>query len=377
MMSKLKAPFPYFGGKSTVSDIVWSRLGNPDNYVEPFAGTAAVLLRRPVVGKAETISDANHYVANFWRAVTSDPEQVAQYADGPVSEVELHSRHQWLVASREADQFKSKMLSDPDYYDAKIAGWWVWGQSCWIGGGWCQDMHRRRPNLGNNKGVNVQSQQVPDLAGESGRGVCASSGHNRGRPQLGDAFDIGRGVNSNRSAGTTAERRLWLTDWMQRLQDRLRLVRTCYGHWSRICDSHTTMTRLGVTGAFLDPPYAKDVKRLHQWVAHLDSDGPTPNDAGNSSNRSGSLYHGDESQDIDKLVAEVHLWCRKWGQDSNVRIALCGYAGEHDPLESKGWQVVEWKAQGGYGNQGGDNVNKHRERLWFSPACQREKSLFD
>ena len=29
------------------------------------------------------------------------------------------------------------MVSDPDDFDAKIAGWWVWGQSSWIGHGWC------------------------------------------------------------------------------------------------------------------------------------------------------------------------------------------------------------------------------------------------
>ena len=25
----------------------------------------------------------------------------------------------------------------PDFYDVKVAGWWVWGLSNWIGGGWC------------------------------------------------------------------------------------------------------------------------------------------------------------------------------------------------------------------------------------------------
>lgn len=34
----LKAPFPYFGGKRRVAELVWSRLGDPINYIEPFAG---------------------------------------------------------------------------------------------------------------------------------------------------------------------------------------------------------------------------------------------------------------------------------------------------------------------------------------------------
>jgi uncharacterized phage protein (TIGR02220 family) len=30
-----------------------------------------------------------------------------------------------------------RMKTDPDFFDAKVAGWWVWGASCWIGAGWC------------------------------------------------------------------------------------------------------------------------------------------------------------------------------------------------------------------------------------------------
>ena len=40
----LKAPFPWFGGKSRVADIVWDRFGDVANYVEPFFGSGAVLL---------------------------------------------------------------------------------------------------------------------------------------------------------------------------------------------------------------------------------------------------------------------------------------------------------------------------------------------
>ncbi|KKM69533.1 hypothetical protein LCGC14_1449830, partial [marine sediment metagenome] len=43
----LKAPFPWFGGKRRVADKVWERFGDVPNYVEPFAGSLAVLLERP------------------------------------------------------------------------------------------------------------------------------------------------------------------------------------------------------------------------------------------------------------------------------------------------------------------------------------------
>lgn len=39
----MKAPFPWFGGKRRVADVVWAALGDVDNYVEPFAGSLACL----------------------------------------------------------------------------------------------------------------------------------------------------------------------------------------------------------------------------------------------------------------------------------------------------------------------------------------------
>jgi hypothetical protein len=43
----LRAPFPYFGGKSRAAHLVWAAFGDVPNYVEPFAGSLAVLLGRP------------------------------------------------------------------------------------------------------------------------------------------------------------------------------------------------------------------------------------------------------------------------------------------------------------------------------------------
>lgn len=399
----LKAPFPYFGGKSKVADLVWQRLGDVDNYVEPFAGSAAVLLRRPQPGKIETINDRNHFIVNFWRAVRNDPATVADYADHPVTEADLHARHRWLMLGEAAAEFRESIESDPAYYDAQRAGWWAWGMCCWIGAGWCDSTHRnsdsdQRPREGRaaaGRGVTSSAghKKAPrlDSRGEGG-GVTAkrpllnsdydkggTGVHAGGRPQLGDAFDIGRGVCGNGRERLCEARRVWLIDWFERLADRLRLVRVCYGHWSRICDSRTTVTRLGVTGAFLDPPYAKSLERLAAWIAHLRGEGPAPDAAGKSDNRADGLYHGDGSQDVDKLVAEVHLWCEKWAAEG-VRIALCGYEGEHDRLEALGWDCVPWKAHGGYGNRNANNANKHRERIWFSPACigamERQGELF-
>jgi hypothetical protein len=462
---KLKAPFPYFGGKRSVAELVWSRLGDVDNAIEPFCGSAIWLLSRPSSPRIETVNDADCYVSNFWRATSVAPELVAAAADWPVDEADLHARHRWLVLSEEAAAFRSRMRSDPEYFDARIAGWWCWGLCCWIGGGWCvapDDTDERRPclsraganggvasiedslpvkmpniagqanehgrrnhlgrgvngsadhskrpviaspngsgNGGEGRGVHGKAlkQSLPSIAGDcgaSGRGVHASAMNgyspvdwaqkpqlanwndqhihgrvNEGaRPQLADAFSRGRGVNSNDSAGTCDERRAWLLDWFGRLRDRLRTVRVCCGDWRRVCDSPSVTTRLGLTGIFLDPPYAHDLKRMAAWIKHLDGRGKEPRSATGATSRDGSLYSNDRTQDVDRLVADVHRYCRERGADPKLRIALCGYEGEHHGLVKLGWTEVAWKAQGGYGNRSaGGQENAARERIWFSPHC--------
>ena len=380
----LKAPFPAFGGKRRIAAEVWKRFG-PDhktggvrNYIEPFCFSAAVLLGRPGgPGAVETINDRNGYVVNFWRAVAADPDSVAEHCDWPVSEIDMHARHRYLQ-SDEAAASLHQLRTDPDHYDARIAGWWCWGACCWIGSGWCDErphtwdgesrritwaadglgrgFTRKRPDVGRDgkgKGIVRPPTNIPhlDSLGAGGGGVA-------GRPQLGDKFARGRGVNSNDTASTIDERRGWIGSWMRRLSDRLRPVRVCAGHWSRVCDSHTTMTRLGITGVFLDPPYRKTL-------------------ADGSTNRTGHIYASDRTQDIDRLCDEVMAWCLKWASNPQVRIALCGLEGEYPEIESTigqhgGWTVLEWASGGGYGNRSAENVNRHRERVWFSPHCLRE-----
>jgi site-specific DNA-adenine methylase len=82
----LAAPFPYFGGKSLACETVWAALGDPENYVEPFAGSAAMLLGRPNVGKVETINDADGFVAQIdacRREVASWPAWMRQERAAP------------------------------------------------------------------------------------------------------------------------------------------------------------------------------------------------------------------------------------------------------------------------------------------------------
>src|SRR3954463_13930337 len=101
----LKAPFPYFGGKSRVAPIIWERFGEVRNYVEPFAGSLAVLLGRPTpFAGTETVNDKCGLIANFWRALRADPDAVARHADWPVNENDATARHAWLVGEKDSLQ---------------------------------------------------------------------------------------------------------------------------------------------------------------------------------------------------------------------------------------------------------------------------------
>ena len=235
----LKAPFPYFGGKSRVASEVWARFGPVKNYVEPFFGSGAMLLNRPDPPGIETVNDVDGLICNFWRAVQADPEQVASYADWPVNANDQNARHAWLVARK--DSLQAKLEGDPDFYCAKIAGWWGWGVCCWIGTGWCS-----------GKGPwHVVDGQLVHL-GNAGQGVHRKLVH------LGDA---GRGVHRQLvHLGNAGQGEAGITAWFEALAERLRRVRVACGDWSKVVTPAVTW-RHGLTGVFLDPPYSAAADR--------------------------------------------------------------------------------------------------------------------
>lgn len=324
MSETLKAPFPWFGGKRRVAPIVWQRFGKVRNYVEPFAGSLAVLLGRPTpFDGPETVNDADGFIANVFRAIALDPEAVADWADYIVSECDVHARHVWLVAQR--DSLVSSLEGDPNYFDAKVAGWWLYGIAAWIGSGWCS-------GKGPWRSVEMEdgSRQLVHL-GDEGRGV------NRQRVHLGDE---GRGVNRQRDGHRES-----LFAYMRALSTRLRYVRVCCGDWSRVMGETPMLVRSGnfsPVGVFLDPPYSDEA------------------------DRAANLYR----VDCLRIAHDVREWAIAHGDDPRYRICFCGYEGEHDmPLN---WAVVTGKAGGGsgYGGQSKDGYkNAGRERLWFSPYC--------
>src|SRR5687767_3284790 len=114
-VTELRAPFVYFGGKSKAAEVCWQAFDpRVPNYVEPFFGSGAVLLKRPAPPKIETISDLDADVANFWRALKFAPDAVAESADWPVNEADLHARSARLIETLPAH--RERMHTDPDYF---------------------------------------------------------------------------------------------------------------------------------------------------------------------------------------------------------------------------------------------------------------------
>lgn len=323
----LKAPFPWFGGKRRVADVVWRALGDVPNYVEPFAGSLAVLLGRPHEAKIETVNDSDRYLANFWRAVTSEPLAVAKHADWPVNEADLHARHKWLVGR---DEFRARMHAEPDFYDVKIAGWWVWGLCQWIGGGWCVEPKNQMPKLSVTDGASgIGGVHAPRAYSPGRRPKITDAGMGVHLPSLGND----RGINGVAAAPCA--------EWFLALRARLRRVRVACGDWTRVLGASVLGKGKNVGGrrpcaVFLDPPYAHELRAAY-------------------------LYAEDDAT----ISTRVRAWAIANGDDPDLRIALCGYEGEHEMPPT--WEVHAWTAARGYA--GANNDNRERERIWFSPHC--------
>jgi hypothetical protein len=311
-----RAPFPWFGGKRDIAEVVWARFGSVTQYIEPFCGSAAVLLSAPEPASLEVVNDINGFLANFWRAVKNQPDNVAREADYPVSHIDLGARHRWLMEQR--DRIGGELQDAEWPGDARVAGWWLWGQCCWIGSGWCE-WGGQIPHAG-DAGRGVQALGKIPHAGNAGRGVQALG-------QIPHASDAGMGVLLT-SAGHTA----W--EWLHAIAARLERVRVVHGEWSRCLNNHYGGKD---TAVFLDPPY-----------------------------RAYEELYGGQTAPVADAVAE-------WARDNGgLRIALCGHLGDY---ELPGWDIQPWKRKR-LTYSGGQTTDK--EAIWFSPACfsTRQGDLF-
>jgi len=329
----MKAPFPYFGGKSIVASDVWSALGDCAHYIEPFCGSCAVLLNRPSwhKGSIETVNDADGHIANVWRALQWNPDEVAKWCDWPVNHADLIARKRKLNLN--TDVLLEKLCASPDYYDAKLAGYYVWSASCWIGSGLiCPN---QTPHL-SDSGTGVHAKgKIPHIC-NGGKSVHKKS-------MMAEESDPTKDVR--------APYELRVYAWFRALSERLRRVRVVCGDWRRVCGGNWQNDK-GPCGMFFDPPYSEVATRTKDCYA----------------------------VDSQSVAHDVRAWCLERGNEQDYRIVLAGYYEEHESLLDRGWDVRRWSAQGGYANLGKEETkgktNRHREALFFSPHCVKQETLW-
>ena len=289
----LRAPFPYYGGKSYLAETVLARLDPCMVYAEPFAGSLAVLLAsEPHV--REIVCDTDGHIANFWRALRGAPDEVAYWADYPSYHQDLTARHKWLI--RWAREHGERLSDDVGYYDARAAGWWVWGLALWIGGGWCVDgdPSEKRPRLADHPG---------------GRGVNAQRLTRGQRPRVTSKGPGGQGVSAQRATldgevGSGAR----LLPWFEALAERLSRVVVLNRSWESALTPtvlmHTPSGPKPPVGVLLDPPYRTDTGRAD------------------------TLYHSDYAGESSDTATAAYRWAVEHGE--TYRIAYCCRDGDFD-----------------------------------------------
>ena len=326
--------------------MVWSRFGRVERYIEPFAGSLAVLLANPQPPNIEIVCDLNCMIANFWRSVVADPEAVARYADWPTFHADLTARHKWLLLHR--DTVARKCQDDPDWCDPKAAGWWVWGMSHWIGGGFCSSKTAQIPSVtpcssGGGSGVSVQRINVP-FTTQRPHVALSGGGEGVSRQRINVPF---RDKHSPRTIDTEAlgER---LAPWMQKLARRLSNVIVLCRSWQSALSPTllgNTTTKSTDTAIFMDPPYRVSGNR-----------------------RAASLYASDFDGTSEDTAVASYNWAVAHGQQ--FKIAYCCRQGDFDV--PAGW-TSDTKTMKSLGRQRpGDDL------IMFSPRCSGStRSLFE
>lgn len=85
-------PFAYYGGKTRLAAKIVALLPKHEHYVEPFAGSLAVLLAKKP-SRMETVNDLDELLITFWRVLREKPEQLAR-----ACALTPHSRLEYEIA---------------------------------------------------------------------------------------------------------------------------------------------------------------------------------------------------------------------------------------------------------------------------------------
>jgi DNA adenine methylase len=93
----VKPPFTYFGGKTAIAERIADLLPPHEHYIEPFAGSLAVLLAKPR-SPMETVNDLDGELMNFWRVLRDHPAELER-----ACVLTPHSRAEYLACYEPAE----------------------------------------------------------------------------------------------------------------------------------------------------------------------------------------------------------------------------------------------------------------------------------
>lgn len=99
----MKPPFRYYGAKGKLADWIVSVMPEHSTYLEPFAGSAAVLFAKPP-SRHEVLNDLDGNVVNFFRILrTREDELIAQLERTPYARDEFMACRDALAAGIDDD----------------------------------------------------------------------------------------------------------------------------------------------------------------------------------------------------------------------------------------------------------------------------------
>src|SRR6266545_1170370 len=75
--ARVLPPFAYYGGKTSLAERIVELLPPHRHYVEPFAGSLAVLLAKPPA-PFETVNDLDQHLMTFWRVLRDRGDDLAR-----------------------------------------------------------------------------------------------------------------------------------------------------------------------------------------------------------------------------------------------------------------------------------------------------------
>ncbi len=277
---------------------VWKRLGKVTRYIEPFAGSAAVLLARPEIQGREVINDLDGYLVNFWRAVKDDVEGVAEELVSPISELDLIARKRVFV--REAETLTERLKGDPKWYDREMAAWWFYGHSASVGNRWLRvnempnkfmpamDTRSISDRISDLRAVQQRLVDVFILCGEWGRALDSEKVMINGSDTVGIFFDP--------PYGAPRTTKIYADDRMDVAAD---VTRWCMEH------GHDRRLRIVVAGYAGEHAELEDAGwSTHNWKAQ-GGHGNRRADRSNDNRSKETLWISPHCQKIEKQMA---LW---------------------------------------------------------------------